>query len=81
MANKILNEQLDKLKSTFQIQRINVIHSKGFVAVGELSVILFITAAHRNQALEAQQALLPIIKFEVPIWKKEILQDASNRWA
>jgi molybdopterin synthase catalytic subunit len=50
------------------------------VAVGELSVILFITSAHRNQALEAQQALLPIIKFEVPIWKKEILEDASNRW-
>jgi molybdopterin synthase catalytic subunit len=81
MANKILDEQLDQLKSLYQIQHINVIHSKGFVAVGKLSVILFITSAHRNQALEAQQALLPIIKFEVPIWKKEILEDASFRWA
>jgi molybdopterin synthase catalytic subunit len=80
MANKILDEQLDQLKSLYQIQHINVIHSKGFVAVGEFSVILFITSAHRNQASEAQQALLPIIKFEVPIWKKEILEDASNRW-
>jgi molybdopterin synthase catalytic subunit len=81
MANKILDEQLDQLKLLYQIQHINVIHSKGFVAVGKLSVILFITSAHRNQALEAQQALLPIIKFEVPIWKKEILEDASFRWA
>jgi molybdopterin synthase catalytic subunit len=81
MANKILDEQLDQLKSLYQIQHINVIHSKGFVAVGELSAILFITSAHRNQALEAQQALLPIIKFEVPIWKKEIFEDASFRWA
>jgi molybdopterin synthase catalytic subunit len=80
MANKILDEQLGQLKSLYQIQHLNVIHSKGFVAVGELSVILFITSAHRNQALEAQQALLQIIKFEVPIWKKEILEDASNRW-
>ena len=81
MVLKILREQLDELKSQFQIQEIYVIHSLGFVPVGSLSVILFITSSHRKQALEAQHAIIEIIKFEVPIWKKEIFEDASFRWA
>mgnify|MGYP000859515508 CR=1 FL=1 len=80
MALKILREQVVLLKNQFSIKEIFIIHSTGFVPVGGLSVILFITSSHRQQALEAQQALLPIIKFEVPIWKKEILKDASSRW-
>lgn len=81
MAIKILKEQIHQIKNQYSIQEIFVIHSKGFVPVGGLSVILIITSSHRQQALEAQQVLLPIIKFEVPIWKKEILQDRSTRWA
>lgn len=81
MAYKILREQVEQLIEQYKVQTITIIHSKGFVAVGGLSVVLFISSTHRKQALEAQQALLPIIKFEVPIWKKEILQDASIRWA
>jgi molybdopterin synthase catalytic subunit len=81
MVLKILSEQLEELKTQFQIQEIYVMHSSGFVLVGSLSVILFITSSHRKQALQAQQALIEIIKYEVPIWKKEIFEDASFRWA
>ena len=80
MAQKILIEQIQNLKEQFQIQQIYVLHSKGFVPVGALSVILFVTSSHRKQALLAQEALLPIIKFEVPIWKKEIFQNLYSRW-
>lgn len=80
MANAILEEKLTELKNQFQTQSITVIHSNGFVPVGALSVILFITASHRKQALAAQEALLPIIKFDVPIWKKEIFENEGFRW-
>lgn len=80
MAIKILKDKIEILKNQFNIQEIFIIHSNGYVPVGGLSVILFITSSHRQQALEAQQAFLPIIKFEVPIWKKEIFEDASSRW-
>jgi molybdopterin synthase catalytic subunit len=80
MASQILNEKLEALLQQFKIQDISVIHSKGFVPVGGLSVILFITSLHRNAALQAQEALLPIIKYEVPIWKKEIFENQSYRW-
>ena len=80
MVLKILREQLEEIKSQFHIQEIFVMHSSGFVPVGSLSVILFITSSHRKQALEAQQALIEIIKYEVPIWKKEIFEDATFRW-
>jgi molybdopterin synthase catalytic subunit len=81
MVLKILREQLEEIKTQFQIQEIFVMHSSGFVPVGSLSVILFISSSHRKQALEAQHAIIEIIKYEVPIWKKEIFEDASFRWA
>lgn len=80
MAINILNEKLEELKLQFDVLNLIVIHSKGFVPVGGISVMLFITSSHRKQALAAQEALLPIIKFEVPIWKKEIFEDHSARW-
>lgn len=81
LAFKILEEQIALALEQYNVQTISIIHSKGFVKAGGLSVILFITSSHRNQALEAQQAILPVIKFEVPIWKKEILQNLHTRWA
>jgi molybdopterin synthase catalytic subunit len=81
MANQILNERLEELLLQFNLQTITVIHSIGFVPIGGISVILFISSSHRKAALEAQEAILPIIKFEVPIWKKEMFDDQSYRWA
>jgi molybdopterin synthase catalytic subunit len=81
MALAILKEKTEEVKQQYDVQHISIFHSKGFVPVGGLSVIIFITSSHRKQALAAQEALLPIIKFEVPIWKKEIFEDHSSRWA
>ena len=81
LAFKILEEQIAIALEQYNVHKISIIHSKGLVKAGGLSVILFITSSHRNQALQAQQALLPVIKFEVPIWKKELLQNRHSRWA
>lgn len=80
MAVQLLEKNVAELKNNYTISEIFVLHSVGFVPAGGLSVMLMISAPHRKQALEAQEALLPIIKFEIPIWKKEIYDDGSHTW-
>ncbi len=80
MAVQLLENNLAELKNNYTISEIFVLHSIGFVPAGGISVMLMISAPHRKQALEAQEALLPIIKFEIPIWKKEIYEDGSHTW-
>ncbi len=80
MAVQLLEKNLAELKNNYTISEIFVLHSVGFVPAGGISVMLMISAPHRKQALEAQEALLPIIKFEIPIWKKEIYEDGSHTW-
>ena len=60
--------------------RMFVMHSRGRVLVGEASVIIASASAHRRAAFKASEELIDRLKKEVPIWKKEIGPDQSERW-
>jgi molybdopterin synthase catalytic subunit len=81
MAQKILAQKLEEIKNSFQVSDVIVMHSVGFVPAGQISVILLVAAGHRKQSLDAQDALLPLIKFEVPIWKKEVYHNGRQKWS
>lgn len=55
-------------------------HSKGWVAVGEASVVIAASSAHRTDALSAVSEAIDLLKIRVPIWKREIAPDDSHRW-
>lgn len=55
-------------------------HRLGVVAVGEASVGIATSAAHRAEAFAAAEWLMARIKREVPIWKCEEGLDGSRRW-
>jgi len=52
-----------------------VAHRTGCVPVGEASVIIAISSAHRREALEAAQFCIDDLKRTVPIWKLERYAD------
>ena len=58
--------------SRFRLIALAVLHSEGFVAVGECSFRLWTAAAHRQPALAAQDHFIDAMKREVPIWKHPI---------
>ena len=47
-------------------------HSRGRVELGEPSVVIAVSAAHRADALAACKDAIDILKVEVPLWKKEV---------
>jgi len=53
-------------------------HRLGKVAIGEISVVIAISAPHRSQCYNASRYAIERLKQIVPIWKKEIWEDGSE---
>jgi len=58
----------------FKIVRIAMQHRIGFVAIGETSVAISVSAAHRAEAFEACRFAIDRLKEVVPVWKKEYFE-------
>jgi molybdopterin synthase catalytic subunit len=54
-------------------------HRVGSVALSEPSVVVAVSAAHRDEAFAGARAAIDRIKAEAPIWKKEVEAD-EGRW-
>jgi len=54
-------------------------HRLGTVPLGEASVIVAASAAHRGEAFAGAREIIDRVKAEAPIWKKE-KEGAEERW-
>lgn len=53
------------------VGRVVIWHRFGVLSVGELSVVVAVSAAHRGEAFEAARFCIDTVKTSVPIWKRE----------
>jgi molybdopterin synthase catalytic subunit len=72
--NKTILSEFDDVKS------IEIIHSKGLVRTCEISLMVMVSAGHRDQASRACAKAVELIKEKLPIWKKELFEDDSEHW-
>jgi molybdopterin synthase catalytic subunit len=72
MAEKVMAEIADGLKRRYDLCGIAIHHRTGTVAIGEASVMIAVSAPHRQDALSACQDAIDTLKEQVPLWKKEI---------
>ena len=56
------------------------VHRVGIVPLGDPSVVVAASAAHRAEAFEGARALLDAVKAQAPIWKKEHHEDGDAAW-
>ncbi len=61
----------------FDILKLAIHHRIGNLGIGEIPVIIAVSAAHRVAAFEACQYAIDTLKETVPIWKKEYLEDGE----
>ena len=59
------------------IDRIGIAHRLGRIEIGESSVVIVVTSAHRGVAFEACRFAIDRLKQIVPIWKKEFFEDGA----
>jgi molybdopterin synthase catalytic subunit len=62
------------------VRAIEIIHSKGHVKAGEISLLVMVSAGHRDHASKACAKTVELIKEKLPIWKKEVFEDDSRQW-
>ena len=57
-----------------------VSHRIGHLAVGEAAIVAAVSTAHRAEAFDVCRALVETVKAELPVWKREVLEDGSHVW-
>lgn len=70
---KIVNQATEK----WPVQKVLIHHRVGILEVGEVPVIIAVSAAHRAAAFDACRYIIDTLKQTVPIWKKEIFEDGE----
>jgi MoaE-MoaD fusion protein len=62
------------------VRQVAMVHRLGRLEIGETSVLIAVSSAHRAQAFDACRWLIDTLKKTVPIWKKEHFEDGAV-WA
>ena len=80
MAMKKLQELEETAREKWSLVECGIIHRLGNVPLGEASVAIAVSSAHRAAAFDAGRWLIDTLKVEVPIWKQEHWSDGSSEW-
>jgi molybdopterin converting factor subunit 1 len=77
MALKKLEELGESVRQLWEIDSIAIIHRLGRMEIGETSVAIVVTSAHRRAAFDSCHYAIDRLKKIVPIWKKEFFDDGE----
>ena len=79
---KSFEEIYKEAETKFKFKNIAVFieHIKGYVALGDTSIIIAVACKHRAQAYEFSRYIIEEIKKRTPIWKKEHYEDGDSKW-
>lgn len=80
MAESELAAIVNEAAERFQVAAVVAEHRTGELAVGEMSVVIAATHAHRGPAIQCTQFVIEEIKKRVPIWKREHFADGTSEW-
>jgi MoaE-MoaD fusion protein len=80
MALRQMQALAQEAIATHGVRQVAMVHRLGRLEVGETSVLIAVSSAHRAQAFEACRWLIDTLKKTVPIWKKEHFEDGAV-WA
>jgi len=80
MARSKLEELEAEARRRWPILHCSLVHRLGRLELGEASVAVAVSTAHRQDAFEAGKWLIDTLKEVVPIWKKENWADGGTDW-
>jgi molybdopterin synthase catalytic subunit len=78
MAVPAMQRIADEIRERWDIHKIAIIHRIGRLEIGEASVGIAVSSAHRAEAFAACHYAIDRLKTTVPIWKKEVWADGEE---
>jgi molybdopterin synthase catalytic subunit len=78
MAEQTMERIAAELSERYDLLGVSIHHRVGTVAIGEASVVIAVSAAHRADALAACRDAIDELKVSVPLWKKEVYEGGEE---
>jgi molybdopterin synthase catalytic subunit len=78
MAEKVMAELAGELKQRYELCAVSIHHRTGRVDIGDISVVIAVSAPHRQDALAACKDAIDRLKEIVPLWKKEVYEGGEE---
>lgn len=75
---EIYNDADQKLN--IQDKSVFIEHAKGYLELGEISIIIAVACKHRDEAYVLSRYIIEEIKKRSPIWKKEHYENEESEW-
>ena len=75
---EIYNEVDQKLN--IKEKSVYIEHVKGYVGLGEISIVIAVACPHRAEAYDLSRYIIEEIKKRSPIWKKEHYENKESEW-
>jgi molybdopterin synthase catalytic subunit len=76
----VLRDVADDVAGTFPITALAAVHRVGDLAVGDIAVVVAVSAPHRGEAFDACRRMIDELKKRVPIWKHQRFDDGTEEW-
>lgn len=64
----------------FDVGSVAAAHRVGDLSLGEVSVAIAVTSAHRDDGYRASRWIIETIKVRLPVWKHEYYEDGESHW-
>jgi molybdopterin synthase catalytic subunit len=78
MAERVMADIAAELKERYDLCDVAIHHRTGRVEIGEESVVIAVSAPHRQDALAACKDAIDTLKERVPLWKKEVYEGGEE---
>ena len=78
MAEREMARIADQVRARHEVLDVAIAHRIGHVPLGEASVVIAVSAAHRGAAMDACREAIDTLKQTVPVWKKEVFEGGEE---
>jgi molybdopterin synthase catalytic subunit len=78
MAERVMAQIAAELRDRYDLCDIAIHHRTGRVEIGQASVVIAVSAPHRQDALAACKDAIDTLKERVPVWKKEVYEGGEE---
>ena len=80
LAIQVFREICDQAQQRWDGIKTYVVHYKGELDIGGISVIIAVSSAHRAESFDACRYIIEELKKRAPVWKREHYKDGMSQW-
>lgn len=75
-----MREVAERVAAEEDVVAVAAVHRVGPLSVGDLAVVVGVSAGHRQEAFAAARRLIDEVKAEVPVWKHQTFESGEAAW-